>query len=212
MGRLFWKFFAFIALAQLGGIIAIGTLFWLTPPRDDGGPPPPPPQERLLHGAGPPPHGPHHGSPLRPPIAPTIATLLASLGTAALLAWYVAKPIRGLRQAFAAASGGRLDHRVAPSMGTRQDELADLGREFDRGRRLSSRRPWSDTRRRWQEGVAPGLLGVPPPSGGRVSPVTARGHHRSNRGGDRADRPADRRIVEAVEARGGRARGGCSGC
>ena len=82
MGRLFWKFFAFIGLAQLGGIIAIGTLFWLTPPRDDGGPPP---------------HAPHHGSPLSPPIAPTIATLLASLGTAALLAWYVAKPIRGLR-------------------------------------------------------------------------------------------------------------------
>jgi len=132
LGRLFWKFFAFIALAQLGGIIAIGTLFWLTPPRDDGGRPPPPPRERLLHGAGPPPHAPHHGSPLFPPIAPTIATLLASLGTAALLAWYVAKPIRGLRQAFAAASGGRLDHRVGPTMGTRQDELADLGREFDR--------------------------------------------------------------------------------
>ena len=130
MGRLFWKFFAFIALAQLGGIIAIGALFWLTRSRTDQGPPPPPPLERMLHAGGPPPHA--HHQPFLPPIAPTIATFLASLGTAALLAWYVAKPIRGLRQAFAAASGGRLDHRVAPSMGTRQDELADLGREFDR--------------------------------------------------------------------------------
>ncbi len=130
LGRLFWKFFAFIALAQLGGIIAIGTLFWLTSSRPEQGPPPPPPQR--MQGAGPPPHAPHRGPPIFPPIAPTIATLLASLGTAALLAGYVAKPIRGLRQAFAAAAGGRLDHRVAPSMGTRQDELADLGREFDR--------------------------------------------------------------------------------
>jgi two-component system OmpR family sensor kinase len=55
-----------------------------------------------------------------------------SLLTAALLAWYVAKPIRSLRLAFEAASGGRLDHRVVPLVGTRQDELADLGRGFDR--------------------------------------------------------------------------------
>jgi two-component system, OmpR family, sensor kinase len=61
-----------------------------------------------------------------------IATLLASLLTAALLAWYVAKPIRSLRLAFDAASGGRLDQRVAPLIGARQDELADLGRKFDR--------------------------------------------------------------------------------
>ncbi len=145
MGRLFWKFFAFTAFAQLAGIIAIGTLFWLTASRTDGdSPPPPPPLETPAHGAGPPPNAaphapllappraPPHGPPFLPPLAPTIATLLASLGAAALLAWYVAKPIRGLRQAFAEASGGRLDHRVAPSMGARQDELADLGREFDR--------------------------------------------------------------------------------
>ena len=33
MGRLFWKFFAFVWLAQLGGFIAVGSLFWLTDPR-----------------------------------------------------------------------------------------------------------------------------------------------------------------------------------
>jgi len=132
LGRLFWKFFAFIALAQLGGIISIGILFWLTQSRDERGLPPSPPEARFMHGAGPPPHPPPRGPRPFPPVAPTVATLLASLGTAALLAWYVAKPIRGLRQAFAAASSGRLDHRVAPSIGTRHDELADLGQEFDR--------------------------------------------------------------------------------
>jgi hypothetical protein len=33
VGRLFWKFFAFVWLAQLVGIIAVGSLFWLTDPR-----------------------------------------------------------------------------------------------------------------------------------------------------------------------------------
>jgi two-component system OmpR family sensor kinase len=67
-----------------------------------------------------------------PPKGPMVGTLLASLLTAALLAWYVAKPIRSLRFAFEAASIGHLDYRVAPVIGSRQDELADLGREFDR--------------------------------------------------------------------------------
>jgi signal transduction histidine kinase len=141
LGRLFWKFFAFTALAQLGGILAIGTLFWLTQPRGPdvrmgtkaaimSQPPDMPrgPPARDPHG---PPPGPRGPRPF-PPLAPTVATLLASLATAALLAWYVAKPIRGLKQAFAEAFSGRLDHRVAPSIGDRQDELADLGREFDR--------------------------------------------------------------------------------
>jgi two-component system OmpR family sensor kinase len=85
-----------------------------------------------------PPRDPTRGSPLHgggrnwPPRAPLFGTLLVSLLTAALLAWYVAKPIRSLRVAFEAASGGRLDHRVVPLVGTRQDELADLGRAFDR--------------------------------------------------------------------------------
>lgn len=142
LGRLFWKFFAFCALAQLGGIVAIAALFWLTQShinRDEafaghappsmalGDMPPPPP--------GGPPQGPppgHRGPRPFPPLVGTLATLLASLASAALLAWYVAKPIRGLRQAFAAASRGHLDHRLAPTMAARDDELADLGREFDR--------------------------------------------------------------------------------
>jgi two-component system, OmpR family, sensor kinase len=56
----------------------------------------------------------------------------ASLAVSALLAWYLARPIRSLRWAFDAAASGRLDTRVRPLMGGRRDELADLGRDFDR--------------------------------------------------------------------------------
>jgi two-component system OmpR family sensor kinase len=66
------------------------------------------------------------------PALPIIAGLLASLAFSAALAWYVAKPIRSLRGAFRAVSEGRLETRVQPSMGNRRDELADLGRDFDR--------------------------------------------------------------------------------
>ncbi len=66
------------------------------------------------------------------PGVPIVIGILASLGFSALLAWYLSKPIRHLRWAFAAFSGGRLDTRVAPLMGKRRDEIADLGRDFDR--------------------------------------------------------------------------------
>ncbi len=56
---------------------------------------------------------------------------LASLAFGALLAWYVARPIRHLRAAFDSLSAGRFDTRVAPLMGRRRDEVADLGRDFD---------------------------------------------------------------------------------
>ena len=66
------------------------------------------------------------------PALPIIVGLLASLASSAALAWYVAKPIRSLRGAFRAVSDGRLETRVQPAMGQRRDELADLGRDFDR--------------------------------------------------------------------------------
>jgi two-component system, OmpR family, sensor kinase len=141
VGRLFWKFFAFIWLAQLAGIVAVGSLFWLTdghnaPGRGEPAGAPAFAMENHPPGARP------HPPPLRaaprywprgfpPPIA-VFATLGASILTAALLAWYVAKPIRGLRSAFEAAAAGDLDRRIAAQIGTRNDELADLGRDFDR--------------------------------------------------------------------------------
>lgn len=143
MGRLFWKFFFFIWLAQLTTIAAVSTTFWLghraqeerlaqlvrNPPpspelRPDGRPFPP---GRFLRPGGPP----RPGFPFVP-VVPLVATLLASLIFAALLAWYFSKPIRSLRSAFEAMAGGDLAVRLGPSMGQRRDELADLGRNFDR--------------------------------------------------------------------------------
>lgn len=72
-----------------------------------------------------------HGPPPSP-LLPISIGILASLGFSALLAWYLAKPIRHLRSAFDAAAAGKLDTRIGPRMGRRRDEIADLGRDFDR--------------------------------------------------------------------------------
>jgi two-component system, OmpR family, sensor kinase len=219
VGRLFWKFFAFVWLAQMAGIIAVGSLFWLNDRRTEAafndiaaGPmvdiqvgaaaevlryagaeafrdwserergatvfavdaagrdvlgrlvpfgvvaeidqiprdrPEPPGlrevqaadgQRYTLFAVG---HGadrPGGALPrlhparywLRIPPVPIVGTLAASILTAFLLARYVAKPIRSLRAAFEAAASGDLDRRIAPHLGARHDELADLGRDFDR--------------------------------------------------------------------------------
>ncbi len=66
------------------------------------------------------------------PMVPLVIGIFASLAFGALLAWYVSRPIRHLRGALAALSEGRLETRVAPLIGRRRDELADLGRDFDK--------------------------------------------------------------------------------
>lgn len=81
------------------------------------------------NGMGPPP--PRPVGPIFP-WTPVWAGLIASLVFAALLAWYVSKPIKELRKAFARVAGGNLEDKVSPAMGKRRDELADLGRSFDR--------------------------------------------------------------------------------
>ena len=78
---------------------------------------------------------PRGGRPPPPPLAPwewIIIGVATSLAFSALLAWYLVRPIRSLRWAFDAAAAGRLDTRVSPRMGRRRDEIADLGRDFDR--------------------------------------------------------------------------------
>lgn len=148
MGRLFWKFFLFIWLAQVGAMLGVGAVFWLehrqtvarpgigqardVPPHFEGGPftrPPAPPSFPDGHHAQrfPPPE-----PGLHLPFLPFIGALLASLVCAIALAWYVAKPIGRLRQAFEAAAEGKLEVRIGAGMGGREDELADLGRDFDR--------------------------------------------------------------------------------
>jgi len=70
--------------------------------------------------------------PFRIPMIPTIMTLIGSLVCAALLAQYLSKPIRNLRAAFDSVASGNLNLRVGPLMKKRNDELANLGRDFDR--------------------------------------------------------------------------------
>ncbi|GGP27712.1 ATP-binding protein [Silvimonas amylolytica] len=55
-----------------------------------------------------------------------------SLIFSALLAWYLTRPIRLLQRAFDRVANGDLDERIAPRMGRRRDEIADLGHDFDR--------------------------------------------------------------------------------
>ena len=144
MGRLFWKFFFILVLAQATTIVGVSSAIWL---RHRGaleapasGPPPsaarderdrPPPGEHR-HGERPRVGGPGRALVLHFPIEPIIGGVLASLAVAALLAWYVSKPIRFLRGAFDAAARGDLDARIGSGLGGRRDELADLGRDFDR--------------------------------------------------------------------------------
>lgn len=77
--------------------------------------------------------------PPRPPemkfppwLVPIANGLIASVVLAALLAWYFARPIRALDAALRKAGAGDLSVRVVPRLGNRRDEIADLGREFDR--------------------------------------------------------------------------------
>jgi two-component system OmpR family sensor kinase len=97
------------------------------PPRSDGEPdavftPPPPTDDFSSHRPpGEPP------TPLLPILVGTFASLIFS----AVLAWYFAKPIRSLRNAFLALAEGNLEARVGSLMGKRRDELSDLGQNFD---------------------------------------------------------------------------------
>lgn len=129
MGRLFWKFFLFIWLAQLVGIVGVGTYFWLEshqaePQRAEA------PLVAQPYGGEHRPPSIHQRDP-RLPIVPLFSALIVSLISALVLAWYFAKPIRQLRRAFDTAAGGDLEVRIGDGMGGRRDELADLGRDFD---------------------------------------------------------------------------------
>lgn len=85
---------------------------------------------------GPPPDGVgggRHGRPgPRIPYISIVVGVLASLMFAALLAWRFQRPIRALRTAFEAAAAGDLAPRFSPAGKGRGDELAELGRDFDR--------------------------------------------------------------------------------
>lgn len=112
-GRLFWKCFLLIAIVQICSDQAVHQ--WVTHlDRTDAtsnqvSRPPPP----------------------KPFVIPEMIDVVASLGCAALLAWLLSKPISNLRSALSDAAAGNLDIRVADRMGFGNDELKDLGTEFD---------------------------------------------------------------------------------
>ena len=130
MGRLFWKFFLFIWLTQVAGIVGVGSYFWLERHQAEAQRAEAPPFAQRPGEEHRPPHAIHPRGPGLP-VVPLIAALIVSLISALALAWYFAKPIRQLRHAFDAAAGGDLGARIGNGMGGRRDELADLGRYFD---------------------------------------------------------------------------------
>jgi len=103
---------------------------------DDVPPAPTPLPQHDAH--GPQDHG-HNGQPHdHPPpemrflpFLPLVTAVVGSLIFTILIAWYFSKPIRHMRSAFAAVANGDLDVAVGARMEPRDDELADLGRDFD---------------------------------------------------------------------------------
>lgn len=65
------------------------------------------------------------------PLKALMIAAIASALFAAILAWYVSKPISRLRNAFKRAAEGDLQFSVASQMNARNDELSDLGLHFD---------------------------------------------------------------------------------
>jgi two-component system OmpR family sensor kinase len=72
------------------------------------------------------------GPPRMPPPGVQIAiALLASLLFSAIFATYLTRPIRHLRKVSTRLAEGDLAARVTPLIGSRNDELSDLGKDFD---------------------------------------------------------------------------------
>ena len=154
MGRLFWKIFAVILVAQLVSTSVVGTLLWLNGPQREFRPPPDPawarpappgpdgteaasrpdaPRAGFQDRRFPPPPG---GAGLLPgprgfPWLPVIVGCLASLLFAGLLARYLSRPIMALRRAFAAVAKGNFNIRPSTEIGSRRDELAELSVDFE---------------------------------------------------------------------------------
>jgi len=65
------------------------------------------------------------------PIEPLILVLICGPIFGVVMAWYLLAPIRRLRQGFERLAAGDMSVRLAPGMGARHDEIADLARDFD---------------------------------------------------------------------------------
>lgn len=133
MGRLYWKFFIFFFLAQLTSVIGVGIAVSIVHEREELQREHEVQMQAQNKSLSPPvlskPYKPRHKRWF--PLMPILVGAIASFIFAAILAWYFSKPIKRLRQAFASAANGNLDVRIGESMGTRRDELVDLGNAFD---------------------------------------------------------------------------------
>lgn len=108
MGRLYWKIFVvfWLTLVGVGALVAVLALLVAAPAPNESA---------------------------RPPFyLPLAAGLVTSAVAAALVARSLSRPIRSLSRAFDAVGEGRLDTRVSPLIGSRRDELSELGAGFDR--------------------------------------------------------------------------------
>ncbi|MGO9718298.1 MAG: ATP-binding protein [Steroidobacteraceae bacterium] len=131
MGRLFWKFFVFITVFQVGSDLLVRA-WTVERPRI----------ARAYHEVAARIAGAADQSTNQRPLARTptprfeiediLADIVASLCSASLLAWLFSKPIRSLQSALTDAANGNLNVRIADRMGPGNDELKDLGVEFDR--------------------------------------------------------------------------------
>jgi len=108
LGRLFWKVFATFASATLLGIVCSVLLVnWTLGP---------PPEE----------------VPRWITLVPLTFGLVFALIAGVIVALYLSRPLAHLRRALRKAADAHFDVRVSPQLGTRRDEIVDLGREFDR--------------------------------------------------------------------------------
>ena len=75
--------------------------------------------------------GPHRTDIFNMPMELLALGVLGGLFFAAVLARYLTRPINRLRKGFDRLAQGRLSERLAPVIGDRRDEIADLARDFD---------------------------------------------------------------------------------
>ncbi|MDX2426928.1 MAG: ATP-binding protein [Cycloclasticus sp.] len=72
-----------------------------------------------------------NGFPMHLPLLPLLIMFIGSLLFSVGLAWYITRPILLLRQATNRFADGKLDTRVMPFIGARNDEITDLAKDFD---------------------------------------------------------------------------------
>jgi two-component system sensor histidine kinase CpxA len=126
MKSLFAKIFVCFLLSHILAALVAFALMNATRPQLS----PRPPERRQVRGAEPlrRRHGPPPG---KLGLVRWLAALLAATGVSYGLARYLTAPTARLRHAAQRLAAGDLSVRVAPRMGKRRDELADLGRDFD---------------------------------------------------------------------------------